>query len=181
MNIHICESLYRGKQGDYRLYRLENRYNGRPLPKVSIVDMKEELKMGNDLSLSDELRMAIADNIASDKQTILLLNRRGNSRCLVCVDCREIPNCRRCDQKLTYHSANNRLMCHYCGFSQEATRSCPKCGGAVKRVGTGTQKVQEELQELFPWVETMRMDTDTVSAAHPHEELLEKFRKKNIP
>ena len=175
------ESMYRAKKGDYRLYRLENRYNGRPLPKVSIVDMKEELKMGNDLSLSDELRMAIADNIASNKQTILLLNRRGNSRCLVCVDCREIPNCPRCDQKLTYHSANGRLMCHYCGHSIRVPERCPTCGGPMKPLGTGTQKVQQELSSLFPDIEIDRMDTDTVSAVNTHEKILNHFREEKVP
>ena len=175
------ESMYRAKKGDYRLYRLENRYNGRPLPKVSIVDMKEELKMGNDLSLSDELRTAIADNIASNKQTILLLNRRGNSRCLVCVDCREIPNCPRCDQKLTYHSANGRLMCHYCGHSIRVPERCPTCGGPMKPLGTGTQKVQQELSSLFPDIEIDRMDTDTVSAVNTHEKILNHFREEKVP
>ena len=175
------ESMYRAKKGDYRLYRLENRYNGRPLPKVSIVDMKEELKMGNDLSLSDELRMALADNMAVDKQTILLLNRRGNSRCLVCVDCREIPNCPRCDQKLTYHSANGRLMCHYCGHSIRVPERCPTCGGPMKPLGTGTQKVQQELQSLFPEITIDRMDTDTVSAVNTHEKILDHFRDEKVP
>ena len=175
------ESMYRAKKGDYRLYRLENRYNGRPLPKVSIVDMKEELKMGNDLSLSDELLTAIADNIAIDKQTILLLNRRGNSRCLVCVDCREIPNCPRCDQKLTYHSANGRLMCHYCGHSIRVPERCPTCGGPMKPLGTGTQKVQQELSSLFPDIEIDRMDTDTVSAVNTHEKILNHFREEKVP
>ena len=175
------ESMYRAKKGDYRLYRLENRYNGRPLPKVSIVDMKEELKMGNDLSLSDELRMAIADNIAEKKQTILLLNRRGNSRCLVCVDCREIPNCPRCDQKLTYHSANGRLMCHYCGHSIRVPDRCPSCGGPMKPLGVGTQKVQQELSALFPEIEIDRMDTDTVSAVNTHEKILNHFREEKVP
>ncbi len=175
------ESMYRAKSGIYRLYRLENRYNGRPLPRVSIVDMKEELKMGNDLSLSDELRIAIADNAADKKQTILLLNRRGNSRCLICVDCREIPSCPRCDQRLTYHSANGRLMCHYCGHSILQPKRCPTCGGPMKPMGTGTQKVQQELEAMFPGIGIDRMDTDTVSAVNTHEKILNHFREENVP
>ncbi len=175
------ESMYRAKNGDYRLYRLHERYNGRPLPRVQIVDMREELKMGNDLSLSDELRLGIADNLAEDKQTILLLNRRGNSRALVCVECREIPSCPRCDVRLTYHSANNRLMCHYCGHSQPAPQRCPGCGGPMKPIGTGTQKVQQELAGLFPDMETIRMDADTVSAVNTHEKILDRFRGERIP
>ena len=175
------ESMYRAKTGAYRLYTLRQRYNGRPLPDVDIVDMREELKLGNDTSLSVPLREAILQTRDAGKQTILLLNRRGNSRALVCVDCRETPECPRCSVKLTYHSANHRLMCHYCGFSQPAPERCPSCGGPVKTIGTGTQKVQQELVTLFPDMEVLRMDTDTVSAVNTHEKILEHFQKENIP
>ena len=175
------ESMHRAKTGAYRLYTLRQRYNGRPLPDVDIVDMREELKLGNDTSLSVPLREAILQTRDAGKQTILLLNRRGNSRALVCVDCRETPECPRCSVKLTYHSANHRLMCHYCGFSQPAPERCPSCGGPLKAIGTGTQKVQQELAELFPDMETSRMDTDTVSAVNTHEKILEHFQKENIP
>ena len=175
------ESMYRAKTGVYQLYTLKERYNGKPLPDVEIVDLREELKMGNDLSLSYPLREAIHDTARADKQTILLLNRRGNSRALVCVDCRETPNCPRCDVRLTYHSANSRLMCHYCGHSQPAPARCPTCGGPLKPIGTGTQKVQQELEGLFPDMETLRMDADTVSAVNTHEKILEKFEQEKIP
>ena len=175
------ESMYRAKTGLYRLYTLKERYNGKPLPKVEIVDLREEMKMGNDLSLSYPLREAIHDTAQADKQTILLLNRRGASRALVCVDCREIPSCPRCDVRLTYHSANSRLMCHYCGHSQPAPSRCPLCGGPLKPIGTGTQKLQQELEGLFPDIPTLRMDADTVSAVNTHEKILEKFEKERIP
>ncbi len=175
------ESMYRAKQGDYRLYTLPERFNGRPLPKVRIVDMREELKMGNDLSISDELRMGIADNLEAGKQTILLLNRRGASRALVCVDCRKTPECPRCAVRLTYHSANGRLMCHYCGHSQPVMDRCPHCGGPLKTIGTGTQRVQQELLELFPEMETQRMDADTVNAVNTHEAILDRFKNEKIP
>ena len=170
------ESMYRAKEGEYTLYRLKNRFNGRPLPEVEIVDLRQELKMGNGYSLSYPLREAIHDTCAAGRQTILLLNRRGNARALVCVDCRQAPECPRCSARLTFHSANNRLMCHYCGFSQPAPSRCPKCGGPLKAVGVGTQKAQQELAELFPDVTVARMDADTVSAANPHEVILERFR-----
>ena len=175
------ESMYRAKSGAYRLYTLKERYNGKPLPEVEIVDMREELKMGNGLSLSVPLRHAILDTRKADKQTILLLNRRGNSRALVCVDCREAPECPRCSVRLTYHSANNRLMCHYCGHSQPTPQRCPGCGGPLKTIGTGTQKVQEELEFLFPEMPTSRMDADTVSAVNTHEKILEQFQQERIP
>ena len=174
------ESMYRAKQGTYRLYRLQQRYNGKPLPTVDIVDMGTEMKYGNDLSLSYPLREALHDTAAAGKQTVLLLNRRGNARALVCVDCRESPECPRCDMRLTYHSANERLMCHYCGFSQPTPKRC-RCGGHLKPIGTGTQKVQQELNQLFPDMEIQRMDADTVSAVNTHEKILERFQKEKIP
>ena len=129
------ETMYRAQKGDYALYTLQNRYNGKELPKVQIVDMREELKDGNDLSFSRYLLDAMIDTKSAQKQTILFLNRRGNSRSLVCVDCRETPECPRCSARLTYHSANERLMCHYCGYSQPVMQRCPTCGGPLKSVG----------------------------------------------
>ena len=175
------ETMYRAQSGLYRLYTLKNRFGGRKLPAVEIVDMRQELKMGNDLSLSIPLREAILDTWKAGKQTILLLNRRGNSRCLVCVDCRESPECPRCSVRLTYHSANHRLMCHYCGYSQPVPDRCPKCGGPIKTIGTGTQKVQQELNMLLPEMQTIRMDADTVSAVNTHEKILDRFREEKIP
>ena len=175
------ETMYRAKTGVYGLYTLYRRFNGRPLPRVEIVDMRRELELGNDGSLSIPLRQAMIDTEEAGKQTILLLNRRGASRALVCVDCRETPECPRCSLRLTYHSANDRLMCHYCGFSQPAPKRCPKCGGPLKPIGTGTQKVQQELSELFPQMETLRMDADTVSAVNTHEKILERFQQEHIP
>ena len=174
------ETMYRARNGKHRLYTLSARYNGKPLPKVEIVDMREELKQGNDLSVSYSLQDAIGHTVEKGKQTILFLNRRGNSRALVCVDCREAPECPRCSARLTYHSANERLMCHYCGHSQKVTERCPSCGGPMKRVGTGTQKVQQELETLFPGMTVARMDADTVSAANTHQQILDKFRDEKL-
>ncbi len=175
------ESMYRAKTGDYRLYTLRKRYHGKTLPEVEIVDLREEVKLGNDTSLSIPLRHGILDTHRAGKQTILLLNRRGNSRALVCVDCRKTPECPGCSLPLTYHSANHRLMCHYCGFSQPVPQRCPSCGGPLKTIGTGTQKVQEEMKTLFPDLEVCRMDADTVSAANTHEQILNRFQKEGIP
>jgi len=175
------ETMYHAKQGDYTLYTLKERYNGKALPQVRIVDMKEEVKNGNDLAVSwllqDEIHRARSDG----KQTILFLNRRGNSRYVVCVDCGEVPECKRCSAKLTYHSANERLMCHYCGYSLRVPERCPVCGGPMKRMGTGTQKVQQELEQLMPGMEVSRMDSDTVSAVNTHEKILEHFRQDRVP
>ena len=175
------ETMYHAKVGDYRLYQLRSRYNGKALPRAEIVDMREELRQGNDLSLSYPLLDAIRQTRDAGKQTILFLNRRGNSRALVCVDCRKAPECPRCSARLTYHSANERLMCHYCGYSHKVPVCCPECGGSWKRVGIGTQKVQQELREMIPDIAVDRMDTDTVSAVNTHEKILDRFQQEKIP
>ena len=175
------ETMYHAKSGHYSLFSLQERYNGKPLPRVDIVDMREEVKQGNDLSLSYPLQDAIGEAVQAGQQTILFLNRRGNSRALVCVDCREAPECPRCSAKLTYHSANERLMCHHCGYSQHVPERCPHCGGPLKQMGTGTQKVQQQLQSVFPDLKVDRMDTDTVNAVNTHEAILEHFQTEKIP
>ena len=175
------ESMFYAKSGIYTLYTLRERFGGRSLPKVQIVDMREELRNGNDASVSYRLQDAIGQNIEDGKQTILFLNRRGNSRSLLCIDCGATPECPRCNVKLTFHSANNRLMCHHCGHSQPAPQRCPSCGGPVKQLGTGTQKVQQELENLFPGIRVSRMDTDTVSAVNTHEKILADFQQTNTP
>ena len=174
------ETMYHAKTGMYRLYTLPDRFGGRSLPRVQIVDMKEQVKLGNDTSLSYPLQDAMGENFQKGKQTVLFLNRRGNSRALVCVDCGEAPECPRCSSRLTYHSANERLMCHYCGYSQPVPNRCPQCGGPVKRVGTGTQKVQQEIEAIFPDMTVARMDTDTVSAVNTHEAILDHFQKEKV-
>ncbi len=175
------ETMYHAKQGDYKLYRLSERYNGKALPAVQMVDMKEEVKNGNDLAISYLLQAEIGRARDNGKQSVLFLNRRGNSRYVACIDCGEIPECPRCSARLTYHSANERLMCHYCGHSQRTSERCPACGGPMKQVGTGTQKVQQELESLFPGMEIARMDSDTVSAVNTHEKILEDFQKRKTP
>ena len=175
------ETMYHAKNGTYKLYTLTQRYNGKALPQVEIVDMHHDLQQGNDMSVSYHLQDIMGRTIEDGKQTILFLNRRGNSRALVCVDCRETPECPRCSAKLTYHSANERLMCHYCGYSQPAPKRCPVCDGPMKQVGIGTQKIQQQLESLFPGQEILRMDADTVSAANTHEDILDHFKQDSVP
>ncbi len=174
------ETMYYAKSGIYKLYQLKKRFNGRSLPLVEIVDMRREMEQGNDSSLSYPLQNAMGQTMENGKQTILFLNRRGNSRALICIDCRQVPQCPRCDERLTYHSANNRMMCHYCGYSQDVPKRC-SCGGTLKSVGTGTQKVEQEIEQLFAGAKVVRMDTDTVTALNPHEKILEKFQKEKNP
>ena len=175
------ESMYLAKSGVYHLFELKNRYNEQALPGVYIADMRQELRRGNGTSVSGLLRQELEANLAHGEQSILFINRRGASRMVTCGECGEVPTCPRCSVYLTYHSANGRLMCHYCGHSEKLPAACPQCGGALSFVGTGTQKVQEELEELFPGVEVMRMDTDTVSATQSHEKLLSRFERERVP
>ncbi len=175
------ETMYRAKTGEFSLFSLPGRYNGRALPEVSLVDLREEIREGNDLSISRMLAAEIEDNRRRGEQTILFLNRRGNSRALVCVQCGSAPECPRCAERLVYHSANERVMCHHCGFSQPAPKRCPRCGGALKRIGLGTQKVQLELESLFPNMQIARMDADTVNTVNTHEKILTRFKEEEIP
>lgn len=173
------ETMYRASTGIFRLCRLRSRYNGMELPKVEIVDMKEELRAGNASALSLPLQQALRKN--EGHQAILFLNRRGSSRMMVCVDCGDVPECPNCSVRLTYHQANGRLMCHYCGYSEPLNVFCPVCGGHRKAVGVGTQRVQTDLSELLPGREILRMDADTVSAVNSHDRILSRFRDENIP
>ena len=175
------ESMYQAKTGDYALFELRRRYNQKALPRVLVADMKEELRRGNHTDISVVLQRELEENFKRGEQAILFLNRRGASRMVSCGECGQVPECPRCSVKLTYHSANHRLMCHHCGHSQPLPPACPSCGGILNFIGTGTQRVQEELGELFPYAQVLRMDTDTISAAHPHEELLDRFQKEKIP
>ena len=175
------ETMFHARAGQYRLLQLKERYNRRALPQVLVADMKQELRSGNGSAISDLLRQELQENLDRGEQSILFLNRRGASRMVSCGECGHAPECPRCSTHLTYHSANGRLMCHYCGHSQRLPDACPECGGILNFIGVGTQRVQEDLEDLFPGVDILRMDTDTVSAAHPHEYYLDRFRKEKCP
>ena len=175
------ETAYYAKRGRYQVFSLHKRFNDLPLPEVLIADMKDELRQGNDTSIGSALRSELEKNIARGEQSILFLNRRGSARMLLCGECGYVPECPRCSVPMTYHSANERLMCHYCGHSEPVMERCRECGGLLKRVGSGTQKVERELKALFPNTEVLRMDADTVSAAHGHEALLRQFTERRIP
>lgn len=175
------ESMYHACEGKYKLFRLEIRYNKRQLPDVVIADMKRELKNGNAGTISSVLLKELRDNISRGEQSILFLNRRGASTLIACGECGYTYTCPRCSVSATYHSVNRRLMCHYCGWSEPSRDDCPDCGGRLKYVGAGTQKVEDELEALLPGVGIIRMDTDTVSPAHTHEEHLRRFRERKVP
>ena len=175
------ETMFFAKTGRYKVFSLYKRFNEKSLPRVTIADMRSELRAGNEGLISAPLHAELAQNIENGEQSILFLNRRGASRMLLCGECGAVPECPRCSVPLTYHSANGRLMCHYCNFSKPAAEECPDCGGQMKRVGAGTQKVEQELNELFPETKVLRMDADTVAAANGHEQLLRRFQEEKIP
>ncbi len=173
------ESSYYARTGRYHQFFLRYRYNARPLPRVVLADLRQEVRAGNSGIISAPLKKALEETMARGEQSILFLNRRGSSRMLLCGECGAAPQCPRCSVPLTYHSANERLMCHYCGHSQPAHEHCEACGGRMKHVGFGTQRVEEELRSLFPETAILRMDADTAAAGH--EKLLSRFVKEKIP
>ena len=172
------ETMYHARAGDYCLITLRRRYNEQSLPAVQIADMREELRAGNGGSVSRLLLNELRETVDRGEQAILFLNRRGASRIVTCGECGQTPACPRCSVNLTYHSANDRLMCHYCGHSEPLPERCPVCGGILHFIGAGTQRVEEELQSLLPGVGILRMDTDTVSATNSHETILDSFRRR---
>ncbi len=174
-------SRYNAQIGKYSFFSLPARYNQMSLPQVEIVDMKRELRNGNGGNFSTVLIKELQENISRGEQSILFLNRRGMFKLISCTECGYTYKCPRCSVSLTYHSANNRLMCHYCGYTQNVDASCPDCGGKLNFVGAGTQKIEEELREHFPETEIIRLDTDTVAAAGSHDILLNRFRDENVP
>jgi len=176
----LCTRYYAGT-GRYSHFTLNTRYNRMELPEVRIVDMKRELRAGNGGSISGFLRTEIEENLAAGEQSILFLNRRGTAKLIACVDCGYTFKCPNCSVSLTYHAANGRLMCHACGFSRRPAQRCPDCGGELKYTGDGTEKIEEQLAELFPGVPTLRVDADTVTAAGGHDALFTKFREEKIP
>ena len=173
------ETAWAVEQGSYQKALLRRRYNENALPEVLIADLRQEILNGNPGLISTPLRQELESNLAAGEQSILFLNRRGSSRMLLCGECGYVPQCPRCSTAMTYHSANGRLMCHYCGHSEPAADTCPECGGWMKHVGAGTQKVEEELRELFPEAGILRMDADTTAGGH--EEILQTFERERVP
>lgn len=170
------ETYTAAKTGRYGLYRLTQRYGSARLPQVITVDMLEQLNNGCSGSISIPLIERLRENLESSRQSILLINRRGYHTFVSCPSCKEIVTCPHCSISMTYHAANGRLMCHYCGYSQAYTEHCPHCGHhGLKRTGFGTQRVEEELRELLPEARILRMDADTTAARFSHERKLSAF------
>ena len=168
-------SYYRGQRGDYRLLELPERI-ATGEKRVAVVDLREELKAGNRSIFSRSLTQGIKQALAAKEQVILFLNRRGSATFVQCRDCGYVLRCKRCDISLTYHSAKEDLVCHQCNYRLAMPRVCPQCGSRrIKFLGTGTQKVEEELGRAFPKANLLRWDRDVTGGKHSHEEILDKF------
>ena len=172
---------YCAESGRYSRFVLRRRYNEMKLPEVKIIDLKNELRRGNEGSISVPLRTELLENLERGEQSILFLNRRGAHKLVTCGECGFVYKCPHCSVSLTYHSVNRRLICHYCGYTRRVDEACPDCGGILKYFGAGTQLVEEELHSLFPGTEILRMDADVLSGSMTHEQVFERFRAENIP
>lgn len=169
---------YKARTGKYKLFEMKKRYNEGCLPEVDIVDMRSELfQYKNNSPISLKLQNEIRKNLENNEKTILFLNRRGYSTFVSCRECGEVVNCPDCSIAMTYHKQRETLSCHYCGYTIPNVTECPACGSRhVKYFGTGTQKIEEELNRLFPKAGVLRMDTDTTSQKGGHEKILDDFK-----
>ena len=175
------ETYFKAEKQEINLLELKNRANNSKLPDVKVVDLREEILSGNKSMISRELHNEIETNLKNKKQTILFLNRRGFSTFIMCRDCGYTVKCKNCDITLTYHLNTNKLKCHYCGFETNAVTICPECkSNNIRYFGTGTQKLEAEINKMFPTAKTIRMDVDTVSKKNSHEEILDRFKNENI-
>ncbi|WP_262172882.1 primosomal protein N' [Saccharococcus sp. Marseille-Q5394] len=170
------ESYARASKGVYTLLELSKRAKNQPLPTVTVVDMREELKEGNRSMFSVQLAEAIRLRLEKKEQTVLFLNKRGFSSFVLCRDCGTVVQCPNCDISLTYHRANESLKCHYCGHEEPVPLVCPECESEhIRFFGTGTQKAEEEISKLFPEARVLRMDVDTTRQKGAHERILRQF------
>lgn len=170
------ESYYMANHEKYGFSKINTRYGNAKLPKVKIIDMNAELLNGNDAAFSEYLLCKLKENIENKFQSILLLNRRGYHTFASCRSCMKVITCPNCSISMTYHHANNRLMCHYCGYSVEFTDECPNCKQKqVRYSGFGTQKIEQDLKSYIPNAKVLRMDTDTTMTKYSHFDKLKSF------
>ncbi len=173
------ETYRRAKEGEFGLITLKDRINARPMPEVELVDMRREVKRGNPSAFSAHLKQRLEACLESGNQAILFLNRRGYSQTVICRDCGYVAKCKDCDIALTYHSEEKCLKCHYCGLRYKTLSVCPECGGVhLGYMGTGTQKIVEELKKLYPAARILRMDVDTTGGKEGHYKILSRFAKR---
>lgn len=170
-------TYFHAQNNEYEYIKLEKRVNDNP-PSIQVVDMRAELKLGNTSIFSNDLKKAIEKNLDDKLQTILFLNRRGHSTFVNCRACGYVCQCKFCSVNYTYHRYNNKLICHYCGDQQENPKNCPVCGSKfIKHFGVGTQRVEKDVADAFPTARILRMDLDTTTKKHDHQNILDTFRR----
>ena len=173
------EEYYRAKENEYELITIKERANKKPLPKIELTDMKNELNLGNKSIFSYKLQSEIEEALNKNNQVILFLNRRGYGNFVSCRKCGYVFSCKNCDISLTYHKYKNIGTCHYCGYEENIPKTCPECGSDyVKPFGIGTEKVEEEVKKLFKNAKVLRMDKDTTSKKGELDKILNKFKNK---
>ena len=176
----IC-TYYRAMKKEMIYLPMKKRTNSAPLPRVEIVDMKQELVNGNRTIFSKSLADEMNKNLALGQQSILFLNRRGFSTFVSCRNCGFVMKCRHCNVVLNYHIGDNKLKCHYCGYEEINPVVCPSCRSKyIKYFGIGTEKIENEVKNFFPTSTVLRMDVDTTTKKDSHEQILKEFREKNI-
>ena len=169
------EAYHKAMEGTYGLVKLQSRYQDRPMPLVSVVDLREELKAGNRSVLSRKLKEAMKDRLEKREQIILFLNRRGYAGFVSCRSCGQVMKCPHCDVSLSEHN-NGRLLCHYCGYETVKPQACPVCGSPyIGGFKAGTQQIEKVVKEAFPGVRTLRMDFDTTRTKGSYEKILSAF------
>ena len=173
------ESYVAATSGEYELVKMPERINKRPLPEMIIADMRKEVRRGNESAFSSALKEELIKCVSGGNQAIIFLNRRGYSQHIICRECGYVARCENCDVALNYHSVGNVLKCHYCGATYKMLKACPDCGSIhINYVGTGTQKVVEELKKLLPEASILRMDNDTTQTKEGHFKILSQFAEK---
>lgn len=171
------ESYTNAVNDKYVLCEINERFGSSVLPEVITVDMKEELKKGNKTPISSKLKELIYETLENKKQAILLINRRGYNTFVACCDCGHVITCPNCSISLTYHSFNNRLTCHYCGYTKNLDVRCSECSSDnIRYSGYGTQRIEDELSSLFPTARILRMDADTTTAKFSHDKMFKSFK-----
>ena len=174
------ESYRRAIIGDYNLIELPDRINKKPMPEIEIVDMRAEIKRGNNSPFSRALISELEDCLNNGNQAMIFLNQRGFSKSVVCTECGHVLKCDQCDVSLTYHREDDSLLCHYCGNKYKMITSCPECGSKRLKFGAfGTERIVDELSKLFPNAKILRMDRDTTQNKEGHFKILNEFSNKN--
>lgn len=175
------DTYYRAIEKEIELIEMKSRPNTAELPSIELVDLRLELENGNKTPFSTRLIDELIKNSENKQQSILFLNRRGFSTFVCCRSCGYTMKCPECNIALTYHSKNNRLICHYCGFTVKNPTKCPSCeSNHIRYFGIGTQKIEEEIKQRLPESSVIRMDTDTIGYKNAHEEILNRFKNENI-